>query len=1190
MRFKNCETFLNQESLQYLKDLTQKIRENRVVLFAGAGLSRNARRKDKALNKKFPLWTDLMQKMLIKLYGKGAPEVKKQKNDYMNVPDKFEAQFGRNSLNQLLDEALEDAEFEPGNIHRLISQFNWEVITTNFDTLIERGYELTNKRPNLIYVDSDLSFINKPRIFKINGCIKHARSQIIITGEDFRTFSDKKPLIELYIKKCFIDSTILFVGFSLVDPAFKMIHGWVRDRLLDKKANRFAYSIQQNVDEATKKIWHERGIRFIELFPDGNHNEILTRQRHNFLLKDLYENQRPRTIDVNNGPSLRDPDFPDLLELFRESLKKLEKKASRYDADCQRESAAAQTQLEGDIQKLIQIKSSNLNIFFDICNEPYEANHKDKENEKKEKEKIIDAFIRVVLQYLCPNYKESILYHLLKRVLLLLEKEEKFENINIPSGLLKVFNVLMMKGDKIDNPDVWVMALYLAIHSGLHVKLPPIGFFQAGLNTIHQTVSKHSSENVVSIDLQRYWFFVLSLTGPFGCAKKLLDISSKTEIKKSNWEIPKEIQFHLMSFFDNWRKHLGLFLDAVNRARTSNKIEAYSLLDTFLARYEELGFSDLFISNTYQELTGEYRERLSLYRDRISRISYPIKLDYLKRSVQAVFKGLNDGKSLLFTEVSRSILSFPHIEIDKNSIEDLKKTSVGELFLMVVLMDLPSQGKKSRRDLERLITVMISTGIIDVACFLELLLLRLGVEDALKDIDQKQDNGVSRYFAAMASFLLCALPYLENGKLMMIKTAIQNNLANIQDHYIQEWLVHVIAYISKQLPGEDYSKIYETIFSIAAKGHHSSLGLKHILLKEDDLKNRDNTSVYYNKLRLILSLTLERQGTSADRDFIEFLLNHERNELFKKDKSIDKTFELYLSVRYEETNHLSYQWLMDFRRFIEKGYIPLDPKREKQIKEYIDATSNNEAVGFEWRQVSMGMFPVYKDFAKLFDIQLIERIIDEYLKEVSGEFVQFKDLDYDARQGYVRLLKEVYECTYHDQLKPKVVEKIKQFVKSGFTGGGYVGVFWKELDKKEQDTLAQSMLSMWQPQSDEEIERAVTGSGEFLMYETDEQLVQELSIRLIYAAFTGSRKVKTALLELFVNHANIKTPWFKNHEAKIVDLLDYFKNENDLEVLRELIKLLKTLKPAQTKQAAQYLHKQAPFAEIRREASRLPQN
>ena len=189
-----CE-FLNQEAKQYLDDLSDKIRKNQVVLFAGGGLSRNAYRKDGKLGAKFPLWADLTERMLIKLYGEHDKRVKKEKYDYLNVTDKFDAEFGRISLYQLLEEALEDSEFEPGPIHQLISRFNWEIITTNFDTLIERGYELTNKTPNLIITDPDLSNKEKPRIFKINGCIKYARDQVIITGEDFRTFAERKPLI-----------------------------------------------------------------------------------------------------------------------------------------------------------------------------------------------------------------------------------------------------------------------------------------------------------------------------------------------------------------------------------------------------------------------------------------------------------------------------------------------------------------------------------------------------------------------------------------------------------------------------------------------------------------------------------------------------------------------------------------------------------------------------------------------------------------------------------------------------------------------------------------------------------------------------------------------------------------------------------------------------------------------------------
>jgi hypothetical protein len=196
-------------------------------------------------------------------------EVKRGDHDYLDIADEFVTIFGRPALYEFLDEKLEDDEYEPGKIHQLISRLDCEIITTNFDTLIERGYSTANKKINVVYRNDDMNNIKPPRILKINGCIKNARDQIIFNSKDFINFASKKPYIDTFIKHCFITNTVLFVGFSMDDLAFKIIHEWVRDKLIDPDAHRIAYSIQFSIDKNKKKFWDSQGIRFIELCPEG---------------------------------------------------------------------------------------------------------------------------------------------------------------------------------------------------------------------------------------------------------------------------------------------------------------------------------------------------------------------------------------------------------------------------------------------------------------------------------------------------------------------------------------------------------------------------------------------------------------------------------------------------------------------------------------------------------------------------------------------------------------------------------------------------------------------------------------------------------------------------------------------------------------------------------------------------------
>lgn len=1177
-------TFLNNESLQYLEELSKKIRDNRVVLFAGAGLSLNARRKDGNLDKKFPLWENLSIEMLTRLYGKDDKWIEYGKRNYLETADKFEAIFGRTSLLHLLDEMLEDSEYEPGEIHKLISRFNWEVITTNFDTLIERGYESTNKIPNLIYVDQDLTVMDRPRIFKINGCIKQARDQIIITGEDFRTFSDKKPLIELYVKKCFIESTVLFVGFSLDDPAFKMIHGWVRDRLIDKRANRFAYSIQRHIDEKTKRIWNPRGVNFIELFPEENSDKCLMEQRLNALFLYLYEvqshNKKEKSASGGNNN-----DSTKVIELFKDWLTQFEKKAKDYHDECKLECSDIQIELVKYLNDCLKIE--RLPEFFDFCNENIEI---DEEITGKTIKKGIDHFIFLVETYLCIKSREAVLYHLMKEIIGQLGKKEIFENERISLGLRQIMVKLIVENtsEDMNNTNLWVIAMYIGLWLCHHQKHMEIDFFRKGFSILRKKAVEGEVDHRVSMELHQYWLFTLLLIGPFKCAKNMLKICRKTSLQKFDWDIPKNIHFQLEAFLGKRLKHLALFLTVVNRLGMTNRTEAFHkflLLENFLKEYKkELGFSDLFIENTYQILSGEFSEDLFNYRNALSEIHYPIESGYFRKSLYNLFQELLRGRSLLCTDISSFILSFPTFAINETEMNLLREISLGELVLLAMIYDIHSEEEKKQEDLKRFMTFMIENKLIDVSYFLQLLLFRLEETD-LNEFEQEKDNGILRYFAGLVSFLSCALPFLEDKDLKFLQNIIQSNLPGIKIRRIREFLVQVVVYLSIQLPDENFSSLYETIFSLAAGEGFESPVFHFITLSQKDAR-----ILKYARFRFILEKNLDNQGSSVDRDFILFLLNHRRKDIIPEEEAIEKHLELYFKIKFQvksQIPHFSLQWLMDLQQFIEKGYISLDENIGKMIKEFFDQASKHKAFYFEWKLFSEKMIPVYKTFSHLMKSELVEKIIAGFLKNQVGTVIILNELEESHVNGLAHLLKEIYECPHHQELKEKAIIHMKNLIKEGFYGGGYLAVFWVDLQEKEKKYLSEIMLSLWRPTEDSAIIKAIKADSEFLKYKTDEDTMKELSNRVIYTSISGSISMKVEICKLFSLHAGQNTTWFQEHSERILNLLPYLRTEKDLSLLRELVIFLRLLKAEQIQDTIDYLKKEAPYAEIRRALLKL---
>jgi hypothetical protein len=219
---------------------------------------------------------------------------------------------------------------------------------------------------------------------------------------------------------------------------------------------------------------------------------------------------------------------------------------------------------------------------------------------------------------------------------------------------------------------------------------------------------------------------------------------------------------------------------------------------------------------------------------------------------------------------------------------------------------------------------------------------------------------------------------------------------------------------------------------------------------------------------------------------------------------------------------------------------------------------------------------------------VVDNIIKIYLKDHSGKNdISIKELDMKTQNNFSHLIKEIYLSKHHDSLNDTILQNIKEFIKEGLAGGGYLGAFWEQLNKKEKSQLTGIILNLWMPRSEESMLRAVKATGEFLKCKTDDVAEKELTNRLIYCIFSGSTPVKIQWCKVVAAHANENSPWYTENKKKILDCLNLFKMEKNLELLREFMKLARLFKIEEVKDPIDYLKENAPFAEIRRAAERF---
>lgn len=251
--------FIGEADRLCLMKLAEQLTLGNVVLFAGAGLSFNARSRDGGSNRMLG-WRRLAKKLRDEL-GESLHD----EPDALKIADYFEAKYGRKALVDAVMDAVRDHDHLPGPVHRRLVELNFkEIITTNFDTLIERAFEEQHISPQVVASGADLVRRRRPpRVIKMNGCFRISPSQIVISGNDFLAYSSSHQLIEAFVTRCFVEGQVLFVGFSLEDPSFRAINENVL-RTLGEDCPQ-AYSIQFGATKPQINHWYNRKVQIIDL-------------------------------------------------------------------------------------------------------------------------------------------------------------------------------------------------------------------------------------------------------------------------------------------------------------------------------------------------------------------------------------------------------------------------------------------------------------------------------------------------------------------------------------------------------------------------------------------------------------------------------------------------------------------------------------------------------------------------------------------------------------------------------------------------------------------------------------------------------------------------------------------------------------------------------------------------------------
>ncbi len=260
-----------------LPALVSYLREGRCVLFVGAGLSRPAG---------YPGWGDLMKQVVdgtSEILGDAARgdelDALMSRGQFIDVADQCRTLLGRIYFGRLLRSLLARQVAPPEATHRAIVGTPYAcIVTTNFDTLLEDAFARWSdfgipKAPTGMELSQHGTLLLDGAFFilKAHGTI-HDDNSMVFTSEDYRRITHANPAFQAVMSSLLLTHAVLFVGYSLSDPNFRL--------LMDSQLTTFGseapprYALMENVGESERAILRRTaGIEVIS-FAKGAYGEV----------------------------------------------------------------------------------------------------------------------------------------------------------------------------------------------------------------------------------------------------------------------------------------------------------------------------------------------------------------------------------------------------------------------------------------------------------------------------------------------------------------------------------------------------------------------------------------------------------------------------------------------------------------------------------------------------------------------------------------------------------------------------------------------------------------------------------------------------------------------------------------------------------------------------------------------------
>lgn len=225
--------------LMSIKDIKRAQENNQLVVFVGAGVSKNSN---------VPTWWELIKTIAEKIKytkcdtcncrdkDKTCPDDSCEnryaftQEEFLRIPEYFYQQHkaeGDETYYDLIHETLRGGSGPNAIDDEIFNLLPHHIITTNYDSLLEDSLSVNSQLYAVVSQDSDLlSKANDRYLIKMHGDLEK-KDTIVLKESDYIDYEQKHPLISTFIRSLLVNHTFVFLGYSLNDYNLNLIIGWI---------------------------------------------------------------------------------------------------------------------------------------------------------------------------------------------------------------------------------------------------------------------------------------------------------------------------------------------------------------------------------------------------------------------------------------------------------------------------------------------------------------------------------------------------------------------------------------------------------------------------------------------------------------------------------------------------------------------------------------------------------------------------------------------------------------------------------------------------------------------------------------------------------------------------------------------------------------------------------------------------